>query len=338
MSKNTIFKSIVVFFVALLSMSTPCHACWDEYDDDYYDYDSYDDWDYWDDWEDYYNWDDEYYCYDGNTWLDDTVCTADRIDNDDSYNNDNCDDWNNSDSYNDDTDNNNNYSYDESNETEYESGDNFDNSDLIGVYDHDDGIDEDEYDDSDIDRNEDDYEENDQQYIEGHKDNTNKPYIIQDGDKTCIDKKKLDQINGFKQGTSKSCVCAGIELCGILLGRNIPEGETLLFLIKSESSTISLAKIVDGCYNSEMIANDIKSIFCNNGLKAKDITDIKGAIDDGCVVMTVEKISERNNHDVIIVGYNSDGYIAYDTDRNAGHYTIIREEQINSIYIIGVSK
>ncbi len=146
MSKNTIFKSIVVFFVALLSMSTPCHACWDEYDDDYYDYDSYDDWDYWDDWEAWYNWDDEYYSYDGNTWLDDIFCDADRIDNDDSYSNDNCDDWNNSDSNNDDDDNNNNYSYDESNETEYESGDNFDNSDLIGVYDHDDDFPDDGYD------------------------------------------------------------------------------------------------------------------------------------------------------------------------------------------------
>ena len=94
MSKNTIFKSIVVFFVALLSMSTPCHACWDEYDDDYYDYDSYDDWDDWDeDWDYYYEstWFDEVECVadridDESIWFDEVECVADRIDDDDDYN------------------------------------------------------------------------------------------------------------------------------------------------------------------------------------------------------------------------------------------------------------
>ena len=185
MNKNTIFKSIVVFFVALLSMSTPCHACWDEYDDDYYDCDSYDDWDYWDDWEDYYNWDDEYYCYDGNTWLDDIDCAADRIDNDDSYNNDNCDDWNNSDFYNDDTDNNNNYSYDESNETEYESGDDFDNSDLIGVYDHDD----DDFPDDGYDNYNDDgydYQVIDNTYVNTQSTQQSPSYIVQTCELCCV--------------------------------------------------------------------------------------------------------------------------------------------------------
>lgn len=43
-------------------------------------------------------------------------------------------------------------------------------------------------------------------------------------------------------------------------------------------------------------------------------------------------------HDLVIVGYNDDGYIAYDTDKKAGDYIIVPEEDVNGLYKVGIKK
>ena len=75
------------------------------------------------------------------------------------------------------------------------------------------------------------------------------------------------------------------------------------------------------------------------GLTAYDnVTDINAAIDDGQVVLTDINTNGDYTHDIIIVGYNDLGYIGYDTDNNAGYYTIISSDKIHGTYKVGLKK
>ena len=104
-----------MLIVFMLFFYVPCHACWYEYDDDWYDYDYWyddDDWYDYDDSYDYYE-DTENEWYDDNTiWLDEVVCTPDdNYDNTDFFN------WND-------------YYYDDVND-EYIDNTDDDNDDII---------------------------------------------------------------------------------------------------------------------------------------------------------------------------------------------------------------
>ena len=88
---------------------------------------------------------------------------------------------------------------------------------------------------------------------------------------------------------------------------------------------------------------EIISIFESQKISAHDIGGVNGiqdALKNNEVVMTTQFITGEDNHSIVIVGPRSDGagYIAYDTDRTAGYYTLITEDQINPVYVIGVKK
>ena len=101
---------------------------------------------------------------------------------------------------------------------------------------------------------------------------------------------------------------------------------------------------LDGGFSSKLIdslGSDIAKIFNDYGLNACTIDNttehVKGAIDDGRGVMTTIPTKD-GNHDIIIVGYNHNGYIVYDTDKTAGYYKNIPESDVNAIYMIGIKK
>ncbi len=178
--------------------------------------------------------------------------------------------------------------------------------------------------------------------ILGDKDesNPNQKYNIQKTDVTSVDKDMLEKINGFKQGTSSSCATAGIELCASLFNVSIPESTSLteIFMKEREAGNANCIDVLNGVYNTDRISGEIIDVFNDHNMNSHEVTNIKDAIDNGEVVMAVEKITDDINHSIVIVGYNSDGYIAYDTDSTAGFYTIVTEEQLNPVYTIGIKK
>lgn len=307
-------KALKLFFILalLISFQSQSYACWDDDDDDYYGYwddDDWDDYDWYDyDWYDYdwydYDWDDYD---DGSIWLDEVCCYGEAPDNDwDDWSGftDDWDDWNDWDDwdeeYDGDTDSNSNSN---KNSTVSVNGKNSDNQ------------------------------------------SKNKKYVIKNTDKTSVDKDKLRAIEGQKQGTANTCVLEGMSICCMLFGVTMTESEALnaMFQIAIKTDPENALAILDGNYQSDRLSNDIISILTDHGMSAHEISnvdDIKEALNNGEVVMTVEKITEDSNHDIVIVGERSDGsgYIAYDTDRDAGYYTTITDDQINPVYIIGIKK
>lgn len=103
--------------------------------------------------------------------------------------------------------------------------------------------------------------------------------------------------------------------------------------------------VLYGIFNSERLPNEIISVFDDKGMSAHNIESVDGikdALDNHEVIMAVEYITDNDNHNIVIVGESSDGngYIAYDTDFDAGYYTIVTEDQlvVDKGYLIGVKK
>lgn len=105
-------------------------------------------------------------------------------------------------------------------------------------------------------------------------------------------------------------------------------------------STQGLGALFGKFQNPQTLADDLAKIAKDAGFKSNsNVSDIKSAIDNGELVMTTIPVASGGNHDVIIVGYNNEGYIAYDTDRQqGGDYTIISEKEVNGIYKVGIKK
>ena len=131
-------------------------------------------------------------------------------------------------------------------------------------------------------------------------------------------------------------VSAGMELAAKIMGKkSVSEGSVLLSLAKSEGWDVVLGDFSD----KEKLAKDLVDIANDAGLQGRsDVTDIKDAVNNGEVVMTTTPVDTGGNHDIVIVGYNDDGYIAYDTDKKAGDYIIVPEEDVNGLYKVGIKK
>lgn len=172
--------------------------------------------------------------------------------------------------------------------------------------------------------------------IKGNDDKKNN-YSLKESDKLSVNLKILNKQIGFKQGTNNTCVCSGLEFVAKVLGNNqLTESKVLEKLV----ATQGLGALLGQFQNVQTLADDLARIANDAGFRSTSyISDIKTAIDNGELVMTTIPVASGGNHDVIIVGYNSEGYIAYNTDRQqGGNYTIIPEKEINGIYKVGIKK
>ena len=172
--------------------------------------------------------------------------------------------------------------------------------------------------------------------IKGNDDKKNN-YSLKESDKLSVNLKILNKQIGFKQGTNNTCVCSGLEFVAKVLGNNqLTESKVLEKLV----TTQGLGALLGQFQNVQTLADDLARIAKDAGFRSTSyISDIKTAIDNGELVMTTIPVASGGNHDVIIVGYNSEGYIAYNTDRQqGGNYTIIPEKEINGIYKVGIKK
>ena len=172
--------------------------------------------------------------------------------------------------------------------------------------------------------------------IKGNDDKKNN-YSLKESDKLSVNLKILNKQIGFKQGTNNTCVCSGLEFVAKVLGNNqLTESKVLEKLV----TTQGLGALLGQFQNVQTLADDLARIANDAGFRSTSyISDIKTAIDNGELVMTTIPVASGGNHDVIIVGYNSEGYIAYNTDRQqGGNYTIIPEKEINGIYKVGIKK
>lgn len=263
------------------------------------------------------------------------ACWDDDMDDDDDSgwydDNDNGDDWWNEDNYDDD------YAWD------------IDLPDVIITPDDDDSWDESDddwwrTDDADDDDWWDDDSWNDDSGMSSNKNNEIKGnddkknnYSLKESDKLSVNLKILNKQIGFKQGTNNTCVCSGLEFVAKVLGNNqLTESKVLEKLV----TTQGLGALLGQFQNVQTLADDLARIANDAGFRSTSyISDIKTAIDNGELVMTTIPVASGGNHDVIIVGYNSEGYIAYNTDRQqGGNYTIIPEKEINGIYKVGIKK
>lgn len=267
----------------------------------------WDDWD--DDWDDWDDWGDDWCHYnddDGSYWLNNVDVTPDDIGGDDDGSI-----WLDEVfvTYNVDDDDNGN-----------------DNNDDWGDYDF--GLNEgdDDYDSND--------NCNDHTSIAGNSESDKEPkYKLQKTDRLCTARWRLNSLNGFKQGTANTCVPAGMEFVAKLFNINgVTESTVALSLVQGMGFDA-----LNGEYSTEKLVDTLINTANSNGLQAKIVDDIKEAINDGAVVMTT-KPTEDGNHDIIIVGYNDKGYIAYDTDKSAGYYVNIPESEVNSLYNISIKK
>lgn len=122
-----------------------------------------------------------------------------------------------------------------------------------------------------------------------------------------------------------------------MFGNNqLTEGKVLESLVPTQG----LGALFGNFQNPQTLADDLARIANDAGFKSNsNVSDIKAAINDGELVMTTIPVASGGNHDVIIVGYNNEGYIAYNTDRQqGGDYTIIPEKEVNGIYKVGIKK
>ena len=127
-----------------------------------------------------------------------------------------------------------------------------------------------------------------------------------------------------------------MEFVAKVFGNNsLSEGDVLLNLFKSEGFGTLNGNFSD----VSKLADDLANIANDAGLYGHpDVTSIKGAIDNGELVMTTIPVDTGGNHDVVVVGYNDDGYIVYDTDIKVGDYRIVPEDDINALYKVGIKK
>ena len=174
----------------------------------------------------------------------------------------------------------------------------------------------------------DDSSEDDHYVIRGDNTDDKKTYSLKRTDKLSVKIEDLDKQKGFKQGTTNTCVCAGMEFVAKVFGNNsLSEGDVLLNLFKSEG----LGTLTGNFSDVSKLADDLANIANDAGLYGHpDVTSIKGEIDNGELVMTTIPVDTGGNHDVVVDGYNDDGYIVYDTDIKVGDYRIVPEDDINA--------
>lgn len=300
--KHILLRFFLIF--ACVAIPLHSHACWDDSSDDYYDYDDYDD-----DWDwDYDDWD----------WNDD--------DDDDIV-------------------------YGEIDESNYDmNGGELDEVVVTPDEDYDWGLDDDwwrtDYGDDDDYGNDDEWSDDYSDdpdltiLITGTEDGkTKEKYELKQTDKLVKALNKMPK-TGFKQGTTNSCLFAGLTFTSIVFGGEIPEGKFMMGYIEhSPNFKTALEGITSGLYYEKTIESTIVSIAEENGFSVtQGISDIKDAINDGQIVLTNINDGEKNTHDIVIVGYNGNGYIGYDTDRDAGFYRQISSEEIKGTYTVGLKK
>ena len=159
-------------------------------------------------------------------------------------------------------------------------------------------------------------------------------YKFQKADNLSLKKWILTSQIGFKQATDNTCVAAGMEFVARLFNiSDVTEAKVVLSLLK----TMGRKTIIGEFASKEKLEENLIKIANSYKLNAERIENIKEAIDSKAVVMTTEAV-EAGSHDIIIVGYNKNGYIAYDTDRTAGVYINIPESAVNRMYCIGIKK
>lgn len=301
--KHILLRFFLIF--ACVAIPLHSHACWDDSYDDYYDYDDYD----YDDWDwDYDDWD----------WNDD--------DDDDIV-------------------------YGEIDESNYDmNGGELDEVVVTPDEDYDWGLDDDwwrtDYGDDDDYGNDDEWSDDYSDdpdltiLITGTEDGkTKEKYELKQTDKLVKALNKMPK-TGFKQGTTNSCLFAGLTFTSIVFGGEIPEGKFMMGYIEhSPNFKTALEGITSGLYYEKTIESTIVSIAEENGFSVtQGISDIKDAINDGQIVLTNINDGEKNTHDIVIVGYNENGYFGYDTDRDAGFYRQISSEEIKGTYTVGLKK
>lgn len=162
-----------------------------------------------------------------------------------------------------------------------------------------------------------------------------KSYTLKKSDKLSVDVEVLNDKKGFKQGTSNSCIPAGLEFAAALFGnKEITEGKVLETLVKK----YGMGALVGSFTNIPQLAEDLASIARQGGLSSEShVNDIKDAVNHGEVVLTPIAVRENEYHNIVIVGYNESGYIAYDTDKN-GDYISVPEDSVNGMYQVGIKK
>lgn len=168
--------------------------------------------------------------------------------------------------------------------------------------------------------------------ITGDDGNIMTPHTLSEKDHLSVDIETLKKIH-MKQGTAFSCVSAGMEYVALVFGiTDLKEGDIMLSLYRDGNKSF-----LSGSYNSETISDNLCDIATKAGLHVDNsVTDYKSAIDAGEVIITTIEQSEGNNHNIVIVGYDDEHYIAYDTI--SGSYVTVSEEYIGNAYNIGVKK
>ena len=182
--------------------------------------------------------------------------------------------------------------------------------------------------------------------------NSDSEYILKETDILAVDIKKLLSLKGFKQGTNNTCVCAGEEfIANALDNHSITESSVLTALAKTFGLRVMFGsfKTSDSDLDTNKLCNTLTKHANSNGLQAtSNITDFSTAINEGYLIMTDYLVSSgidvktgipyKDYHDVVVVGYNNEGYIIYDTDRTAGCYKLYPRNKIGNLYSIGIKK
>ena len=180
----------------------------------------------------------------------------------------------------------------------------------------------------------------------------NQDYKLNETDILSVDIKKLNAIKGFKQGTGSTCVCAGLEFVAkVLDNTQITEGTTLVALIKEFGFNVIYGDFsTNNCdFDSDKLTKTLSDHAVSCGLHAtSNVLDFKSAVNEGCLIMTDYLVSSyldektgklhKNYHDVVIVGYNDEGLIIYDTDISAGNYKVYPADKLGELYSVGIKK
>lgn len=150
---------------------------------------------------------------------------------------------------------------------------------------------------------------------------------------------------GFSQGKMGICLFSSLSFAALVLSNaHVNEGSFVIPMLKYFSNP---QDILNGNFSAstedELVSalnEAIVDASSENGLHADPyIIDIETALDWGLIVVTdIYVESESFSHSVTIIGYNDDGYIAYNTDVRYRCYTIITSEQIKGTYCVGLRK
>lgn len=329
--KHILLRFFLIF--ACVAIPLHSHACWDDSYDDYYDYDDYDDDWYDDDW-----WNDDDFFGDDNT--DDEFCfeiddsdvkNGPTLDNVDVYYDGNDNDWW---------------------RTDYGDDDDYGNDD--------DWVDD--YDDyGDDDQNNPDIPvvtptESDKVYVKC-KDGTlcldlekTKVYVISDKDKLV---KELTNIPlGYKQVFPQaSCIFAGLAFSyEVLTGSNVDHEADMLNKYGEIKGYDKLEDMMRNGSNAETVQwlleyyYDLKPENSGSVLLYPTFelpnSSFSNFIDEGYVLMTNISIGKENedstDHNIVVVGYNDDGLICYDT--LYGKVIELDASDFNQDYVIVLNK